>query len=125
MRATAAGTTTGVAAQALDGALSDARREVHTALKKALFDYQRQQFNTVVSACMTIVNTLSKLDEHATAQVVRREGLSIALRLLAPIAPHITHHLWRELGLGDDILQAPWPQVDEEALAQDQITYVV
>ncbi|MCF8014490.1 MAG: leucine--tRNA ligase [Chromatiaceae bacterium] len=120
-----AGTSTGVAAQALDDALSDARREVHTALKKALFDYQRQQFNTVVSACMTIVNTLSKLDERATAQVLRREGLSIALRLLAPIAPHITHHLWRELDLGDDILQAPWPQVDEEALAQDQITYVV
>ncbi|MEA1048346.1 leucine--tRNA ligase [Lamprobacter modestohalophilus] len=120
-----AGTSTDVAAQALDDALSDARREVHTALKKALFDYQRQQFNTVVSACMTIVNTLSKLDERAAAQAVRREGLSIALRLLAPIAPHITHHLWRELGLGDDILQAPWPQVDEAALAQDQITYVV
>ncbi|MBK5939059.1 leucine--tRNA ligase [Halochromatium roseum] len=109
----------------LDEALGDARREIHTALKKALFDYERQQFNTVVSACMTMVNTLSKLDEGVAAQAVRREGLSIALRLLAPIAPHITHHLWRELGLGDDILQAPWPRVDEEALAQDQITYVV
>ena len=112
-------------APALDDALSDARREVHTALKKALFDYERQQFNTVVSACMTIVNTLSKLDEGAAAQAVRREGLSIALRLLAPIAPHITHHLWRELELGQDILQSPWPQVDEAALAQDQMSYVV
>jgi leucyl-tRNA synthetase len=111
--------------QALDQALSDARREIHTALKKALFDYERQQFNTVVSACMTIVNTLSKLDETDAAQQVRREGLSITLRLLAPIAPHITHHLWRELALGDDILRAPWPRVDEEALARDQLTYVV
>jgi leucyl-tRNA synthetase len=108
-----------------DEVISDARREVHRALKKALFDYERQQFNTVVSACMTIVNTLSKLDERAAAQALRREGLSIALRLLAPIAPHITHHLWRALDLGEDILQAPWPRVDETALAQAQITYVV
>ncbi|NEX16790.1 MAG: leucine--tRNA ligase [Halochromatium sp.] len=126
LRAAGAGTTSEAAQQAFDDALSDARREIHTALKKALFDYERQQFNTVVSACMTIINTLSKLAaEDLAAQGVRREGLSIALRLLAPIAPHITHHLWRELELGDDILQAPWPQVDEEALAQDQITYVV
>jgi len=112
-------------AQALDEALSDARREIHTALKKALFDYERQQFNTVVSACMTMINTLSKLPEGAAAQQVRREGLSIALRLLAPIAPHISHHLWRELEFGEDILQASWPRVDEEALAQDQLTYIV
>ncbi|MFP4062087.1 MAG: leucine--tRNA ligase, partial [Halochromatium sp.] len=121
----AAGTMAGETAQALDDSLSDARRELHTALKKALFDYERQQFNTVVSACMTIVNILSKLDESAPAQALRREGLSIALRLLAPIAPHIAHHLWRELGLGDDILDSPWPRVDEDALAQDRITYVV
>ncbi|MFP4246970.1 MAG: leucine--tRNA ligase, partial [Halochromatium sp.] len=121
----AAGTMAGETAQALDDPLSDARRELHTALKKALFDYERQQFNTVVSACMTIVNILSKLDESAPAQALRREGLSIALRLLAPIAPHIAHHLWRELGLGDDILDSPWPRVDEDALAQDRITYVV
>jgi leucyl-tRNA synthetase len=121
----AEGASAGGTARSLDDAQSDALRDVHTALKKALFDYERQQFNTVVSACMTIVNILSKLDESAAAQRVRREGLSITLRLLAPIAPHITHHLWRELGLGDDILQAPWPQVDEDALAQDQITYVV
>jgi leucyl-tRNA synthetase len=113
------------APEALTEAEVDARREVHAALKKALFDYERQQFNTVVSACMTIVNRLARLDAGPGAAAVRRECLSIALRLLAPIAPHVTHHLWRELGLGDDILQAPWPVVDEQALAQDQISYVV
>jgi len=111
--------------EGLGDAESDARRELHAALKKALFDYERQQFNTVVSACMTMVNTVSRLDDGPAAQAVRREGLSIALRLLAPIAPHVTHHLWRELGLGDDVLRALWPVVDETALAQDQITYVV
>jgi leucyl-tRNA synthetase len=56
---------------------------------------------------------------------VLREGLSICLRLLGPIAPHVTHHLWRELGFGDDILDAPWPAVDEAALRQETIEYVV
>jgi leucyl-tRNA synthetase len=56
---------------------------------------------------------------------VLREGLSIVLRLLAPIAPHVTHHLWRTLGFGPDILDAAWPQVDESALKQDSIEYVV
>ena len=38
------------------------------------------------------------------------EGFSILLRLLSPITPHICHALWRELGYGDDILDAPWPE---------------
>ena len=109
----------------LDEGAASARREVHGALKKAQFDYERQQFNTVVSACMTMVNALYRLDDSPPAAAVLREGLSICLRLLGPIAPHVTHHLWRELGFGDDILEAPWPAVDEAALRQDTIEYVV
>ena len=103
----------------------DARREVHANLNKALFDYQRQQFNTVVSACMSMLNALNKLGNTPGEAAVLHEGLGILLRLLAPIAPHITHQLWRDLGLGQDILQAGWPQVDEEALRQDAIEVVV
>jgi leucyl-tRNA synthetase len=110
----------------LDEAAAAARREIHAALKKALFDYQRHQFNTVVSGCMTMVNALSRLDAAtAGGAAVLAEGLAIVLRLLAPIAPHVTHHLWRELGYGDDILAAGWPAVDEAALKQDSIEYVV
>ncbi|WP_089727830.1 leucine--tRNA ligase [Candidatus Thiosymbion oneisti] len=110
---------------ALDAGSATARREVHAALKKARFDYERQQFNTVVSGCMTIVNALYRLDASPAGLVVLREGLSIVLRLLGPIAPHITHQLWRELGYGEDILDAAWPVVDETALRQDTIEYVV
>jgi leucyl-tRNA synthetase len=113
------------AAADLDEAAATARREVHGALKKARFDYERHQFNTVVSACMTMVNALYRLDESPATNAVLREGLGIVLRLLGPIAPHVSHHLWRELGYGDDILNAPWPQVDESALRQDSIEYVV
>ena len=101
-----------------------ARREIHTSLQKALFDYERQQFNTVVSACMSMVNTLNKLSVPADTNVLR-EGVGIVLRLLAPIAPHVCHRLWCELDFGDDIQRAPLPQVDSAALVSDTLDYVV
>ena len=107
--------------ETLSDAVRDARRELHGVLKKALFDYQRQQFNTVVSACMTLVNLLHKTDEAPLLE----EGMSVVLRLLAPIAPHVAHKLWRELDYGEDVLQAGMPEVDEEALQRDRIEYVV
>jgi leucyl-tRNA synthetase len=114
------------ALDALDEAAAGARREVHAALRKALFDYQRHQFNTVVSGCMSMVNALYRLDlQGAGGRAVLREGIGIVLRLLAPIAPHVTHHLWRALGFGDDILRSAWPEVAESALKQDSIEYVV
>jgi leucyl-tRNA synthetase len=53
------------------------------------------------------------------------ESLSILLRLLSPITPHLTQTLWKELGYGDDILAASWPQLDETALAQDEIELMI
>ena len=61
----------------------------------------------------------------ATESTSREEGLSILLRLLSPITPHVCHHLWRELGFGEDVMLAPWPEPDAAALEQDEIEYVV
>jgi leucyl-tRNA synthetase len=99
-----------------------ARHEIHSALSQANYDMQRHQFNTVASACMKILNAIEKIPNRNPAA---EEGLSILLRLLSPITPHITHHLWRELGFGEDMMRAPWPEVDPAALEQDKIDYVV
>jgi leucyl-tRNA synthetase len=101
------------------------RREVHRNLQKALFDYERQQYNTVVSACMSMVNALNRLGDSEAELATLHEGVGIVLRLLAPIAPHVTHQLWIDLGYGDDIQHASWPQVDEDALRQDSLEIVV
>ena len=74
---------------------------------------------------MKITNTLYKLGDSPADGALLREGISIVLRLLGPIAPHVTHQLWRELGLGKEILDSPWPQADEAALVQEHIQYVV
>jgi leucyl-tRNA synthetase len=108
----------------LDGALAAARREIHLNLKQANFDMQRQQFNTVASACMKMLNALEGVPKDAGARVIE-EGLSVLLRIQAPITPHLCDQLWRELGFGEDVFAAPWPEPDEAALAQDEIELVL
>ena len=100
---------------------ADLRRELHQQLKQSLFDYQRQHFNTVISACMKILNRYGKLQANAENNPLICEAASILLRLLAPIAPHISQHAWHALNFGDDILKSKMPEVDESALKQDQI----
>ena len=102
------------------------RREIHAVLKQANFDYSRIQYNTVVSACMKMLNTL---EQAKTVQPgVMRECLGILLRVLYPIVPHITQYLWQHLQFEQEyapLLDAPWPQVDESALVQDEITLML
>jgi leucyl-tRNA synthetase len=74
---------------------------------------------------MTMVNSLNRLDDTQAAVAMLREGIGIILRLLSPIAPHITHVMWQELGFGDDMHAAGWPRVDESALVSDSVAYVV
>jgi leucyl-tRNA synthetase len=105
--------------------MSQVRYALHSQLQKALADYERQHYNTVISACMSMLNALQSLEINTATRPVMQEGLGLILRLLAPITPHITHHLWTELGYGLDILQAGWPQVDSVALQREQIQVVV
>ncbi len=107
------------------------RREIHTVLKQVSYDYERMQYNTVVSGAMKLLNALEDFRPSPDAPgdaAVMREGLSVLLRLLYPACPHITHVLWSELGferaLGA-LLDAPMPQVDESALLRDEIELVL
>jgi leucyl-tRNA synthetase len=103
---------------------------VYKVLQQAEHDYKRLQYNTVVSATMKMLNTLegAKLAESAASDAVIAEGFSVFLRVLYPVAPHVTHALWQELGFAKahgDILDAPWPQVDAAALEQSEIEMMI
>jgi len=108
-----------------DENLKSKRQEIHQQLKKALFDYERQHFNTVVSSAMSIVNILNKVGSSKDGQSLLIEGISIVLRLLAPITPHITHQLWQDLKFGENIQYSGWPQVDESALVQKSYKFIL
>lgn len=111
----------------LTGELANHRREIHSVLKQANIDLAKLQFNTVASACMKILNTLEKVQKEAEKdwQAVAFEGYSILLRVLSPIAPHVTQVMWQNLKLGTDILTAKWPEPANSALVQDEVEYVV
>jgi leucyl-tRNA synthetase len=102
------------------------RGQIHAILKQATDDIERLQLNTVVSAAMKLFNLLQELPTNEDGdQKLLREGLNILLRMLAPIVPHITHYLWKELGFGDEILAAEWPKVDDSALTQDDLVEII
>lgn len=102
------------------------RLEIHSVLKQVDYDYQRMQYNTVVSGAMKLLNALEDFKAAGTpgAEVALIEGFGILLRCLYPATPHITHVLWSELGYAGvlgDLLDAPWPKVDPSALQQDEV----
>jgi leucyl-tRNA synthetase len=102
------------------------RLEMHTLLKQVHYDYQRMQYNTVVSGAMKLLNALEdfKGDGSEGDNAALAEGFSILLRVLYPATPHISHALWQGLGFAamhGELLDAPWPAVDDSALKQDEI----
>ncbi|GGI76818.1 leucine--tRNA ligase [Legionella impletisoli] len=112
--------------QTSDNRLQKGRLVINQILAQVNQDYERQQFNTVVSGCMKMFNELSSYQiENENDKCFIHYGLSILLRLLAPITPHICHHLWQELEFEKIIIDAPWPKVDKSALKTDEVDYVV
>jgi leucyl-tRNA synthetase len=103
------------------------RREIHLVLRQVSYDFERMQYNTVASGAMKMLNALEAAAASAGPGTLK-EGFGILLRVLYPACPHIGWQLWRELGYEaahGDLLDAPWPTVDEAALVQDEIELVL
>lgn len=106
------------------------RLEIHTVLKQIDYDYQRMQYNTVVSGNMKLLNAMEDFEGARSpgASTALHEGFSILLRCLYPATPHLAHALWSQLGYAaqhGELLDAPWPEVDAGALQQDEIELVL
>lgn len=107
-------------------------RQIYEILEQVKFDYERQQYNTVVSGCMKILNLLAKVNTLESENtkinirpIIIHKGFSIILRLLAPITPHITHQLWQDLHYTGTILEAKWPKGSPIVFKIDTIELVV
>jgi leucyl-tRNA synthetase len=112
--------------QPLSKAAKVLRLEVHTVLKQVDYDYQRMQYNTVVSGAMKMLNALEDLKPNGSAgdTAALSESFGILLRCIYPATPHIAHALWQQLGFAatqGELLDAPWPKVDDAALQRDEI----
>ena len=92
----------------------------HQTVKKVSNDYESMNFNTAISQMMIFVNAVYKEDK------ISKEYASGFVKLLNPIAPHITEEIWHTfLGHTDTIANETWPSYDETKITEDTYTMVV
>lgn len=112
--------------EAADGEALELRRKTHRTIQRVGDDYERAAFNTAIAAVMELCNDVGRLDADAPgAGAARAEALSAAVRLLAPIAPHICEALWEKLGHATPLRDSGWPSVEAEMLRRERNDIVV
>jgi leucyl-tRNA synthetase len=106
--------------------LRELRRKVHQTLRRVTRDFEKFEFNTIVSSLMELMNEFYKARERgAVGSKEWTEAIDIYLRMLAPVAPHMAEELWSQLSKPYSIHSQPWPKVDEQAAVEDLVTLVV
>ena len=106
-------------------AVKNLRRKVHQTLKAVTRDFEALEFNTIISGLMELLNEMTRLKAECYGSAAWNEAIEIYLKMLAPIAPHVSEELWQKLGKPYSIHTQAWPRVDEAAAAEDEITLVV
>ncbi|WP_436948273.1 leucine--tRNA ligase [Staphylococcus xylosus] len=94
-------------------------KSYHQTVKKVTEDYNSLNFNTAISQLMVFINDCYKAEEIYKPYI---EGF---IKMLAPIAPHISEELWARLGHEETITYQPWPSYDESLLVDDEIEIVI
>ncbi len=102
------------------------RRATHQTLRSVTRDYDQFEFNTIISSLMSLLNEMnSARQQGAWGSPAWNEAVEIYIKMLAPVAPHITEELWSLLGKPYSIHTQAWPEVDDEAAKQEEITLVL
>ncbi|GAE95485.1 leucyl-tRNA synthetase [Gracilibacillus boraciitolerans JCM 21714] len=97
----------------------DLEKVYHETVKVVTHNFEDLRFNTGISQMMVFVNEAYKAKEIPKNYV---EGF---VKLLSPVAPHVTEELWKLLGHEETLAFAPWPQYDESKLVQNEVEIVI
>jgi leucyl-tRNA synthetase len=108
-----------------DGDIKALRRKVHQTLQAVTRDFERFEFNTIVSGLMELLNEMLRLKPSVGGTAEWQESIEIYLKMLAPVAPHVSEELWSRIGKPYSIHSQSWPIIDEAAAKQEEITLVV
>lgn len=117
--------------QSEDEAVLTIRRAAHRAAAGVADDIERLGFNKAVARIYELVNTLAasvsgvSADSDPALKAAARETLTILVRLIAPMMPHLAEECWTTLGMEGLAAAAPWPDVDPALLKDDSITMPV
>ena len=91
----------------------------HQTVKKVTEDYETLNFNTAISQMMIFINAVYKED------VFPRKYAMDFIKLLNPIAPHMTEEIWSLMGHDNTIAYEEWPKYDIEKTKEDTFFMVV
>jgi leucyl-tRNA synthetase len=106
--------------------LRNLRRKLHQILRNITRDFERFEFNTIISSLMELLNEMSKARElGAGGSPEWEEAIDFYLRMMAPVTPHIAEELWARQGKPYSIHKQPWPKLDETAAMEEQVTLIV
>ncbi|MBN1253678.1 MAG: leucine--tRNA ligase [Deltaproteobacteria bacterium] len=109
--------------------LWEMRNKTHKTIKKVTEDIERFHFNTAIAAVMELVNhlyqTKDAIEDTPQARSLWHETVESLIMLLSPFCPHVAEELWATVGKKESVVTATWPQYDQEAIAEEEITVVV
>ena len=106
------------APQAADKAL---QRKLHQTIAGVADDVEALSFNKAVAKIFELVNLIEKSQPSRD----RTAAIKALARIVAPMVPHIAEEAWALFGETDLIANAPWPEVDESLLVEDEVTIAI
>ncbi len=108
-------------------AVKSVRRMIHSTIRKVTHAFEHGfAFNVAIAALMELANCLQAYEPGGkTGHATFRDGMQALVTMLAPFVPHFACEAGERLGIGHMTVVANWPQVDEAALAQDEVMLVV
>jgi len=112
----------------LPAPLEELRRAIHQTIRHVTADLDRFHFNTAIARIRKLTNAIAALEpgsDPAAAGWVMREGLETLVRLISPIAPHLSEELWQHLGHETLLVATPWPAADPELSREQAVTVAV
>jgi leucyl-tRNA synthetase len=98
---------------------SSLEKVYHQTVKKVTEDYEGLRFNTAISQMMVFINEAYKAD------VLPKTFAEGFVKMLSPIAPHISEELWSKFGNGESIAYEAWPAFDEAKMVDDEVEIVI
>ncbi len=103
------------------------RFAIHSTIKKVTHAFEHGfAFNVAIAALMELSNSLQAYQPTGVSgKAAYGEGMKALATMLAPFVPHFACEIGERLGMEKTAVVSSWPQVDESALAQDEITLVV
>jgi len=97
-------------------------KKVEKTTKKVTEDIERFSYNTMIASLMELLN---QIEVYNKKDVLYQYALRRFIKLLAPIAPHISEEIYSLFGEKDSVFLEDWPEFDPEGILEEKFTLIV